>query len=57
MNEFAQWYVKDNFEQLVDRAEAGEAFTITRDGQPLCVMVSMDQYEELLGAATLQALR
>lgn len=37
----------DRFTSLVVCAQDGEAFTITRDGKPIAVVIGIEEYERL----------
>lgn len=37
----------DTLDEAVTRATAGEEFTLTRDGQPVAVLIGAARYDEL----------
>ncbi len=41
---------KNNLPALVHEAEAGDAIEITRRGEPVAVLISIDEYRRLSGA-------
>lgn len=45
---------KHPFEEMV---LGGETFTITRYGDPVAVCLPIEEYERLMGLATMQAVR
>lgn len=61
MNEYPIEYLArsqrvDNFVTLVEACEDGEAFTITRDGKPIAVIIGIEEYERLTSLPTPIAL-
>lgn len=44
-----------NLEDLVDKAESGEAVELTREGEPVAVLIGVREYERLNGASPVRS--